>query len=602
LSTLTQQRPSAFLFELRGDNPGLAYALNQDVFRIGSDAENDLVLKDPGVALYQVEIHVLDGRHLIKNLSAHGNAYLNGESFEEAVLQKGDILTLGDATVRFVVSGEALSQEELWRPVGGRQKPVTARLTRPVRRASFLVALSLVAVGVVVFLVLRQPKQTGDGAQEESVKVPEAPATADRRELEAVYDQGMAYASARRWDQALAAFEKVRAEVPNYKDLDALYHQASFESQSVDALYLGKGLYLDGQWDEAKRTLKSIPEESLHFREAERLLRDLDVRINVHRLDKAREYLAQNDLMAARGEAEAILATNPDSEEATELMNEIRRALSRSRQSWYSYGGRAEPPAEANRALPLRGEAPSATARAEREQTAVKPSPPPHEEPAAKPALPVAKPEPRPAAPEPPRGSPEWNLWMARAAYRKGETDASLKYLEPLLARDGTDRLGRTARDMAQDLRTAVGYYHQAETLQGRRRYAEALDMWEKFLEADRKISGSPEGVFFQGASASLGRIYFQRGQKEFDAGNLVTASRFWNMAGRISPRDEDVKRGMRQLSDSAQKFYREGYSLQEINPERAVEIWKVVMQIVPPDHPYYQEAKRQISRYSGSP
>jgi len=39
-------RESAVLFELRGDHPGSVNVISEAVFRIGSDAENDLVLKD----------------------------------------------------------------------------------------------------------------------------------------------------------------------------------------------------------------------------------------------------------------------------------------------------------------------------------------------------------------------------------------------------------------------------------------------------------------------------------------------------------------------------------------------------------------------------
>ena len=84
----------ALLFQLRGEHPGTAHPLPRDVFRIGSDEGNDLVLKDRDVQPQQVEISFNEDRFVLKGLSSEGSVFLNGEPFEESVLQKGDILYL----------------------------------------------------------------------------------------------------------------------------------------------------------------------------------------------------------------------------------------------------------------------------------------------------------------------------------------------------------------------------------------------------------------------------------------------------------------------------------------------------------------------------
>lgn len=107
------ERRSALLFELHGENPGTVHVLSGDLFRIGSDEENDLVLREQNIALYQAEIETSDDRFRIKNLSLEGAGFLNGEPFEEADLRRGDILTVGESIFRFVESGETLTQQEL---------------------------------------------------------------------------------------------------------------------------------------------------------------------------------------------------------------------------------------------------------------------------------------------------------------------------------------------------------------------------------------------------------------------------------------------------------------------------------------------------------
>ena len=89
------EQPLAYLFELRGSHPGLSRALTGEPFRIGSGADNDLVTGDPGVKSRQVEIVLDDEGFLVRNLSPDGIAFLNGETFEEGLLGKGDIPHLG---------------------------------------------------------------------------------------------------------------------------------------------------------------------------------------------------------------------------------------------------------------------------------------------------------------------------------------------------------------------------------------------------------------------------------------------------------------------------------------------------------------------------
>ena len=277
----------ALLFELRGENPAAVHFLSEEVFRIGSDAENNLILKDPGVALYQTEVNVLDRQYVIRNLSLEGTAFLNGETFEETLLQKGDILTLGDSMFRFVAPGEVLTQEELWQPVGGKQRVLRPRMG-PFRRISFLLALSVLALGVVVFIMFTQSKKVERVTQEAVDGIAKVSSPGDRRELDSLYNRGVDFVSAKRWDEAIFIFDNVRKETPNYKTvesryqqalMESRYQQALMESRILDKLTQGKGLFTEGQWVQAKAEIKDVPEQSFYYREAERLIREIDSKI-----------------------------------------------------------------------------------------------------------------------------------------------------------------------------------------------------------------------------------------------------------------------------------------------------------------------------------
>jgi len=584
----------AFMFELRGQSPGVAQGLTRDVFRIGSDMENDLILKDAGVALYQAEIRLEKEQFLIRNFSVEGSVYLNGEAFEEASLRKGDILTVGDSIFRFVPQGEALTQEELWRPVGGK-KPLPKAGFSPIKRLTFLASLSVLALGAILWIALNQTPRKDPLTAVKDGGVPSPSPRTDPRALSTLYDRGVDLLSARHWDRALVVFERVQLESPNYKELDRLVQEGVMESQAAQRLNQGKGKYLEGALASAREDLAKIGESSVVYREAEKLLREVEQKAVFEHIDRARKMMADKDWVSARGEVESALESDPGNVEASDLLRQIKRMDLAPSKNWYY--SRRTPTSPADTAV----------------GTAV-PVPAPERTQPAKtaPVSPVAKggqggvPVPRTGGGGIVRSSPAAvsapSVQVARAAYLKGQTGRSISDLERIL-QGGRDGAGRVeAGRMVQDVRDAKSFFHQAETLQKEGRTREALEVWDRFLEKDRAVAGSQESAYCRKASVLLGQIYYQRGQEEFERDRVVPAARFWRMAQQIDPGNEDVKKGIRRLTESARKYYREGYSLQSINPPEAREKWKVVMQIVPPGDPYYQKARREIERSAAIP
>ncbi len=571
----------ALLFELRGRRPGTAHRIPREGLRIGSDEENDLVLKDRDVKPFQLEVAWFEDRCVVKNLDPGGSVYLNGETFEETALHKGDILTVGEAMFRYVDPGETLSQEELWRPVGGRQSIVDGQGGGS-RRLPFLAAAILVAVGIglLVFLTQGVGRRSGrDGG--EGGKLAELENPVDRDELKIQYERGKDLLAARRWDEAVLVLDEIRKQMPNFMDVESLYQEALEESRYVDLLNLGKGLMVEGAYFEAKAKMEEVPKKSVYYREAERLLREIEDRIVDARIETARKALKRRDWTTAKKEAESILSRYPNNKDARRLLLEAR-LLQR------KVGGK-EPPVrrKPTAAPPLRvASVEKARPGTEREVSSGRTPK------AARSAS---------ARPLPKRGTVEWAVHRAVKAYRRGRAQQALDTLERFLKGAPASMKNGNRKKVAaliEDLREAETRLRQAEGLQAEGRLGEAVVEWERFLEKDRSITGGGGGVYFRKASAALGRIYFLRGKKEFDLGNPVGAAFFWNMGRLLAPKDEDLQKGVRDLEETAKKIYREGYSLQEINLQEAVEKWREVLMILPPDHPYHRKAKRRIARY----
>ena len=574
----------ALLFELRGVQPGATHPLPRDVFRIGSDEGNDLVLKDRDVQPQQLEISFAQDRFVLKSLSSEGSVFLNGEPFEESTLQKGDILTVGESMFRYVDPGETLSQEDLWRPVGGKQG-VAAGKKAPLRRISFLMVLAFFAVGSVLLILFTQGNKEDMTRPGASGKLTDLEKPVDREELKVQYENGKDLLAARRWDEALLVLEGIRKQMPNFMDVEHFYQEALRESEYVDILNQGKGLVLENELVDAKDQMEQIPKKSVYYREAERLTREIEDMILEQRLQAATAALTRQDWSFAKREAEAILAKYPNNKDARRIVLEARllqRQLANKASGVHTAWSRRRP------AAPV----PAATARPSEASQ-------PGRTPSASPPTPT-----KPVRSGPRKGTPNWYIQNAIAQYRQGETEKSLSSLEKVSkGSEGEGGVGvDKARTLIEDLQSAKTYFKQARTLQQEGRFSEAVEVWERFLERDRNIAGDRGGTYFLQASASLAKIYYDRGRRDFDRGNPIGAALFWKMGKKINPKDKDLRRGFDQLDEVALRTYREGYSLQEINIEEAIEKWNEVMMIVLPEHPYYRKARKRIDQYAERP
>ena len=306
-----------------GSNRGRPTRCRGVCFRIGSDEGNDLVLKDRDVQPQQLEISFAEDRFVLKSLSSEGPVFLNGEPFEESTLQKGDILSVGESMFRYVDPGETLSQEDLWRPVGGKQTAAAGKKA-PLRRISFLMVLAFFAVGAVLLILFTQGNQEDQTQPRASDKLADLEKPVDREELKVQYENGKDLLAARRWDEAILVFEGIRKQMPNFMDVENLYQEALWESEYVDILNQGKGLVLENELVDAKDQMEQVPKKSVYYREAERLTREIEDMILEQRLQAATAALARQDWSFAKREAEAILAKYPNNKDARRIVLEAR--------------------------------------------------------------------------------------------------------------------------------------------------------------------------------------------------------------------------------------------------------------------------------------
>ncbi|GMQ95943.1 MAG: hypothetical protein BMS9Abin14_423 [Gammaproteobacteria bacterium] len=80
------------------------HPVSGEVFRIGRHADNELMVADASISRFHAEIkHELNSRYVIRDLDSLNSVYVNGRKARTAILSNGDLIELGDVTLKFTV-------------------------------------------------------------------------------------------------------------------------------------------------------------------------------------------------------------------------------------------------------------------------------------------------------------------------------------------------------------------------------------------------------------------------------------------------------------------------------------------------------------------
>lgn len=100
-TTQTQHRqdpqPVAFLI-VEGNR---TIILDQEITTIGRKADNHIVINHEYVSRHHAHIRFVDGQYLLEDLHSTVGTSLNGVRIQRAVLQPGDVISLGGAPIIF---------------------------------------------------------------------------------------------------------------------------------------------------------------------------------------------------------------------------------------------------------------------------------------------------------------------------------------------------------------------------------------------------------------------------------------------------------------------------------------------------------------------
>ena len=80
------------------------HPVSGEIFRIGRHVDNELMVADASMSRFHAEIkHELNSRYVIRDLESLNGVYVNGRKARTAVLSNGDLIELGDVTLKFTL-------------------------------------------------------------------------------------------------------------------------------------------------------------------------------------------------------------------------------------------------------------------------------------------------------------------------------------------------------------------------------------------------------------------------------------------------------------------------------------------------------------------
>ncbi len=91
-----EQNAMAKLTIKTGTHAGREIELKEGLNRIGRNPENDISIPEPSISSFHCEIQVAEIATSIRDLNSTNGTFINQKQVGRGVLQRGDLLTLGD--------------------------------------------------------------------------------------------------------------------------------------------------------------------------------------------------------------------------------------------------------------------------------------------------------------------------------------------------------------------------------------------------------------------------------------------------------------------------------------------------------------------------
>lgn len=92
---------------------GMLFPLPHNVFTIGRNLSNDLVLNDPTISRFHAEIHYTNNQYILIDKNSSSGTFLNNKRIDQSALFAGDIIQISHTPIMFMFKGASITAKSM---------------------------------------------------------------------------------------------------------------------------------------------------------------------------------------------------------------------------------------------------------------------------------------------------------------------------------------------------------------------------------------------------------------------------------------------------------------------------------------------------------
>jgi pSer/pThr/pTyr-binding forkhead associated (FHA) protein/tetratricopeptide (TPR) repeat protein len=191
------------------------------------------------------------------------------------------------------------------------------------------------------------------------------------------------------------------------------------------------------------------------------------------------------------------------------------------------------------------------------------------------------------------------NISKALQYYAQGKIKLSVGKLNKVLQSFNRKSSGLKYRNRAKDLKKQIEHsaslYYKGNQEYESGQYDNAINTWKQLLEIDKKLVRRQDSYFAKIVSRKMANDFSSKALKSYSDDDLPSAYAYTKIALNLRADHAKSLEILNMLKEKSKQLFQDGYILEEYNPEKAMEKWKLILKICSPESEYYKKALKKI-------
>lgn len=181
--------------------------------------------------------------------------------------------------------------------------------------------------------------------------------------------------------------------------------------------------------------------------------------------------------------------------------------------------------------------------------------------------------------------------------YANGKINASISNLDGVMkASNPADaNTKKRAKKVKAQIKNAKILYYRGMKEFDDAQLGLASNTLAQLLRVNKKLIGKKRGYLAGGLGYKIADGYGEQAMEVYAEGDLPKAYTYCKMALKLNKKHSKSLGVKKMLVEKSKELYQNGYILEEYNPEKALEEWKMILKICSSDTVYYKKALAKI-------